>query len=537
SRKFIPSFSPDNWRNAISRMDLKSLPVPLEQLPELNPYIFSPDYKPQLVNKSPAEDGDPLLNSAVNLYNPDITYLEADTFDYQFELNGRLAKSSGQLVEEVYRAGAPDVAPGRRCENIKGMISELESALAYAPNESRPALTELIHYLQTGDHAAFYRYCELWTKDNSSPVDYILGFIEVYHDPLGRRGSYEGLIMIEDQEASAAMQALARNAAWFEARMPWAEEYKKQEFTLPSARAFQLLLGVGDGGPQCPAGINLPNDQRLRETVGTKNFLLTNVMDSGAEERTRILFEEFLPTPEQRTQALTCLREQSRAMVAMHEVIGHGSGRKDPRLEGDPALLLKEYGSTLEEARATLVALWFVGDPHLVELGVIPAEVPREGVYRGLLAGDLIGLRDYPEGSYIENDHARAGHLMVNYILAQGGAELTVINNKRYLLLTNIESAHQAVGDLLAKIQRIKATGDYPAAKDLVETYGVRFDSGLRDEVIARIKPLDLPDRKAFIMPELELVRNKMGGVTDVKIVYPRDMIKQMTNFGAWSAQ
>jgi dipeptidyl-peptidase-3 len=327
------------------------------------------------------------------------------------------------------------------------------------------------------------------------------------------------------------MKTLAGDASWFEARMPWDDKYKKKESTLPSARAFELLGGFGDGGPVCPVGINLPNFQKLRETVGTKNFLLTNVLETGDEARTRTLFDEFIAAKEEREQALAFYKPRQLAMIALHEVTGHGSGKVSADLVGDPDKHLKEFASTLEEARADLVAHWFIGDPRLTELGVVSAGVTYEQEYTAMLAWSLIALRDVPDGDQFEEDHARAGHLIASYVIAKGGGELFSEGGKSYVRLTDVETAHRAVGELLSEIMRIKATGDYDAARKLVETYGIKFDPNLRDEVVSRARSLGLPERSAFAMPELELVQNKMGGVKDIQIVHPRDFKGQMLRF------
>ncbi|MBM3327585.1 MAG: hypothetical protein FJY65_11545 [Calditrichaeota bacterium] len=533
SRKFAPDFSYEEMVSAvnIARKICPDLPDEAE-LQELKPFIFDVDFRPVLVNKNPSGGEDNISASAVNFYDTAISRAEIESAGCQMPLNGRLVKAGGALVEETYRAGAPNVPPGRMAGALREIIYELEAALQFAPDAAQPALKELIRYFHTGDMAAFDQHCRLWVKDTNCPVDYILGFIETYADPLGMRGSFEGMVFVEDTTASKAMQALAQDAEWFEQRMPWEERFKKTEFTLPTARAFSVLIGAGDGGPHCPAGINLPNDQRLRETVGTKNFLLTNVLETGSEDRARKLYQEFLPTEDERRIALAAYKSRLLALIAMHEVTGHGSGKADPSIPGDPADLLKEFSSTLEEARADLVAYYFIGDPHLIELGVHSPEVTREGAYRALMAGALVDLRDVPEGDQFEEDHARAGWLIANYILHKGVARLETIDGKRYYRLNDVETTRQAIGELLAEIQRIKATGDYNAAKKLVETFGMKFNPALRDEVVRRAKPLNLPERFAFIMPDLELVRNRMGGVEDVKIVHRGDFVKQMLEFG-----
>jgi len=524
--KFVPEFTADRLAQRLERLGLAG------KFESLRPFIFNIAFLPVLVTKNTTSGNDPVSASAVNFYDRGLTRKEVEGFSSRYGLNSRLTKTGGQIVEEVYRAGAPDVAPGRMTAALENVISELETAREYAPDKSRTALTELIRYFRTGKETDFIHHQQLWVADNRSPVDYIFGFVEVYDDPLGKRGTFEAMVLVEDSAMSRAMTALAGDAAWFEARMPWADEFKKHEFTLPTARAFEVLGGFGDGGPQCPWGINLPNFQHLRETIGTKNFLLTNVMETGAEERGRKILAEFLPTREQLESATAFYMQRTVALVALHEVTGHGSGKVSAAVGGNPDAYLKEFASTLEEARADLTAYWFIGDSHLVSLEVIPAGLSREGAYRAMLAHSIANLRDVPTGDRLEEDHARGGWMNANWIVAHGGAVDTVINGKNYRLLTDLDKAHEAVGDLLAEIMRIKATGDFIAARKLVETYGIRFDPNLRDEVRARLEPLGLPERVAFIMPELELVQNKMGGVKDVKISYPRDFKGQMVRFG-----
>ncbi len=533
-RKFTPAFTPAELAARIAGLRSEGDGWPSDEgLKAIEPYIFDADFLPVLVNKAPPDGGDPVQASAVNFYDLGLTVADIEAYPSQFTLNNRFAQAGGQVVEEVYRVGAPDVTPGRMAACLEEVVTELETAITFAPDGSRPALVELVGYLRTGAPSAFVRHQELWVKDTSSPVDYIIGFIEVYHDPLARHGTFEGMVLIEDSDQTGLMRSLAEDASWFEARMPWDDAYKKRNFTLPTARTFEVLCGTGDAGPRCPVGINLPNLQRLRGTIGTKNFLLTNVMETGAEERARLLFGEFLPTRWERERALALYDERRRAMVALHEVTGHGSGKVSPKLRGDPGEHLREFASAIEEARADLVALWFIGDAHLVELGLVPPELTREGAYTAYLAWSLIALRDVPVGDQFEEDHTRAGQMITRFIIDRGGAELEELDGKHYLRLVDVEVAHAAVGELLAELQRIRATGDRKAARRLVETYGLSFDPALRDEVVARVGPLNLPKRRAFIMPELELVTNRMGGVRDVRILYPGDFKGQMLRFAA----
>jgi dipeptidyl-peptidase-3 len=533
SRKFIPEFTYEDLLQAVSAARSTTPVLPSDQqLTELRPYIFDRNFLPVLVNKNPIT-GDQVTSSAVNLYEQGITRADVENAESRYLLNGRFARAGTVLVEEVYRAGAPDVSPGRMAPTLEGVIAELEIALTYARSGSRDALQALIEYFRTGEPEAFDRHCRAWVADKDSPVDYILGFIETYKDPLGQRGAYEGTVFIEDTAETKVMATLAENSPWFEQRMPWDDQLKKRDFTLPSARAFKVLFATGDGGPCCPVGINLPNDQTLRETVGTKNFLLTNVMQSGSEQRWRTLLDEFLSSPEERELALKHYSSRRSVMIGLHEVVGHGSGKATDESGKSHDGELREFGSTLEEARADLVAYWFIGDPHLIELGIIPEGDHRRAAYTGMMASALTELRDVPEGDQFEEDHARAGALIRNYVMEKGGGESFQLDGKRFYRLKDLDRAHQAVGELLAMLQKIKADGDYQAARDLIGKYGIKFEPELRDEVIRRAEKLDLPTKLAYAMPELVLNKNKMGGIKGVEITYPEDFVGQMLRFGA----
>lgn len=525
-RKFVPGFG---YEAFVERaMGLSG--VDGEYLEGLKPYLFESDFEPQLVVK--AGTGDVLVASAVNLYAPEVARQAAEEFPGVHSLNSRLGYADGKVVEEVYRAGGDGVPPGRMAQALGKVTAELEAALAYAPESSREGLREFIRYLRTGEPDAFRRHSELWVQDREPPVDYVAGFVEVYDDPLGRRGTFEVMVMVEDRAAGQAVRALGQDAAWFEQRMPWDEKYRKHHFELPAARAVELVGGFGDGGPLSPCGVNLPNFQDLRQTIGTKNFIVTNVLAAGSVAEAQRWYQEFLPTTAEREAALRDWSARRLALVALHEVTGHGSGWVPSAPEVDPDARLGQYASTLEECRADLAAYWFIGEPHLVELGLVPRPLDWEGAFTAMLAGALMTLRDYPEGDRILDDHDRATWLAASYLLERGAARMESIAGKRYLRLVDAGVAREVVGELLAEIMRIKGTGDYPAARELVETYGVGFEPALRDEVVQRAGAVGFPRRKAFIMPELELVRNRMGGVKDVRVVYPRDFVGQMLKWG-----
>jgi dipeptidyl-peptidase-3 len=366
-------------------------------------------------------------------------------------------------------------------------------------------------------------------------VDTINGFVEVYMDARGVKGAWEGLVSYVNREKTGNIRKLAAEAQWFEDRMPWDPRYRKQGVRGVTANAIDVVVETGDSGPITPVGINLPNDQAIRERYGSKSVSLSNVTEAYDKSTLPEFRREFAWTPDEAERAEKWSSFASELTTNMHEVIGHGSGRMDERAGPNPAALLKEQYSALEEARADLVALYFVADPKMVELELVPAESHDEIVqaeYEGYARNALVQLRRVREGSQIEEDHMRNRQMIVGWLLANTRAiEVRVRDGKTYYVMVDAKTFRRGVAALLAEVQRIKSEGDYAAARALFERYGIHFDPELRDEVVERVDRLKLPSYTGFIMPRLEPVLAGDGSIADVDISYPLDLASQMLEY------
>ena len=537
SRKFVPEFSyeellaaADSAFNHGADFGVKDVNQLHEKIFSLRQIFFNPNYEPILTNKSPEAPYDILTGSAVNHYS-NLTLKEADSFKEIYPLNSRLVKDEQGIHEEVYRAGNQDIPSGKMANTVAKVIDELDQARLLASPSQRQVLTHLIRYLETGDSEEFRKANIAWVKDRS-PVDFSIGFIEVYRDPRGQKGLFEGVVYFVDSSQTELMERLAQHAAEFEALAPWNSAFKKTKLSPLAGKAVNLLVGTGDGGPICAGGINLPNDESVREKNGSKSVILSNVEDGYDLVYGNATANEFAENDGIGKQWEEWGETTSFLMTAMHEIIGHGSGRISPEFEGNPANALKEYASTLEEARADLVALYFISHPKSRELGIVPNEACGEAAYRHYVRDDLVNLFWVDDLHRFEEDHDRGHHMIVEYLRQVAGAVDTLRKDgKLYLVVNDLEKAHQGVGELLSQLMRIKATGDYQGARNLIETYGVGLNTRWRDEVRERMKGLDLPKQVAFIMPELTLEALPMGRVKDVKISYPRDFVAQMLQY------
>jgi dipeptidyl-peptidase III len=429
----------------------------------------------------------------------------------------------------VYRIG------GRYDAYIRCIVKHLEAAVPHATDATAAALRALIRFYQTGDTADRIAYDIAWVQDRHSPVDTINGFVEVYMDARGTKGAWEALVYYVNPHKTEGIRKLAAEAQWFEDRMPWDDRYKKQGVRGVSAKAIDVVVESGDSGPVTPVGINLPNDQTIREEYGSKSVSLSNVNLAYDKSTSAEFRREFAWTPEEAERAERWSSVAGELTTNMHEVIGHGSGRISERLNGNPQGALKEQYSALEESRADLVALYFVPDPKLVELGLVEPEDHGDIVkaeYEGYARNALVQLRRVREGTQIEEDHMRNRQMIVRWLMENSGAiETRRRDGKTYYVVTDIQLFRQGVGRLLAEVQRIKAEGDYEAARHLFETYGVHFDPALRDEIVARVDRLKMPSYTGFVQPRLEAIRDSAGSITDVKISYPLDLTTQMLEY------
>jgi len=494
--------------------------------------IFDPNYEPLLTAKYAPEGEDIITASAVNFYN-DVTLREVEAFQEENPLNSRLVKRDGHLVEEVYRAGDSRIPPGRYADYLQNIIDNLRKAVEYAPAEQKDTIQKLIRYLQTGDLDDWMSFNIAWV-DDEFPIDFINGFIESYDDPRSLKATYESFVFFVDKKTTKMMRDIAEAAPYFEEEAPWDDEYKKKDFKLPQAKSINILVGAGDGGPMAPAGINLPNEQTIREEYGSKSVLLSNAMDAYRMAYSGKLIQEFGYTEEEIERAEKYGLEAGRAMVALHEIVGHGSGKVSEALEDDPSTYLKEYYSTLEEARAELMALWNIHDSLLVDKGVLSDEEAAVAAYEAYPRSALIMLRRIKKGDVIEDDHMRATNMIVRYWLDHGSVALKDKDGKFYMVVQDIDDMREQAGELLEEVMRIKAEGDYDAAKKLVEKYAVKINTALRDQVVQRCKDINYPDYMAFVMPSLKLMKNDDGEVVDVKLEYTDNLIIQMLRWSQY---
>ena len=535
ARKFVLKTTPGAFAAAAARAAANGARFPCRAgealdglLGRLERCFFDLEFDPIVTSKTPGPGKDILQASANNLYDG-VSMPDLDGFDEKYALNSRLVRRDGALVEEVYRAG------GRYDAYIREIIVHLREALPYASETMAPALRALIRFYETGEQADRVAYDIAWVQDRDSPVDTINGFVEVYMDARGHKGAWEALVYYVNRHKTEGIRKLAASAQWFEDRMPWEDQYKKQGVRGVSANAIDVVIETGDSGPVTPVGINLPNDQTIREQYGSKSVSLSNATEAYDKSTSPEFRREFAWSPEEAERAEKWSSFASELTTNMHEVIGHGSGRISDHLQGNPQGVLREQYSALEESRADLVALYFVQDRKLVELGLVE-EVDQDEIvlaeYEAYARNALVQLRRVREGTQIEEDHMRNRQMIVQWLIANSRAiDVRTREGKTYYVVVDVIAFREGVGRLLAAVQRIKSEGDYEAAKGLFETYGVHFDPPLRDEVVARVDRLKMPSYTGFVQPRLEAVRNGQGEITDVDISYPLDLTVQMLEY------
>src|SRR5215467_9522651 len=546
-QKFLPAFTFDELQNAALKAqtngafktaygDLPPLSSPdavRRELADLHTAIFDASFEPLPTAKTPPP-GQDIIQASSNTFYRGLTLQDLKDFHDQYPLNSRVVKdANGRLREEVYRAGTPDgrIPAGLYAVYLKKANEYLDKAKAVADSAQAKVIADLIRYYHTGDPKDWLQFGTDWVQ-NDTQVDFANGFIEVYRDARGAKGSSQSLVTVNDKLVTEAMTKLAQNAAYFEQKAPWDAQYKRQSFQPPVVKAVEVLIETGDFHVTT-IGDNLPNENEIHERYGTKNFLFIGSSHALGRARGSKITQEF-STPEEVQRQEKYGETADDLKTALHEVIGHGSGRLSDRLKGGAEPLLKEYFSTLEEARADLMALWNIWDPKLKQLGLVDnqEEVAR-AMYDSSAQVALTQLRAIPKGDTIEEDHARDRQLIVNYIIDKtGGIERTTRGGKAYIRVADYNKMRQGVGMLLAELMRIKAEGDYDAIKALIDKYGVHFDPAIRDQVIARYKSLDLPTYWAGINPDLK-ASFQAGNLMKVEISYPRDFVKQQLGYSA----
>ena len=521
ARKFVLACTPDAFAAAA-----KTAGADPAAVARLQSMFFDPAVDTIVTNKSPGAGKDILQSSANNLYSG-VTMADLKGFEEKYGLNSRLVKQNGKLVEDVYRID------GRYGKQITEIVKHLDAAKAFAEPPMAKALEALITFYRTGEVTDREAYDIAWVQDKVSPVDTINGFIEVYLDPRGIKGGWEALVFYVNQEKTSRIKTIATNAQWFEDRMPWDAKYRKASVQGIVANAIDVVVETGDSGPVTPIGINLPNDQGIREKFGSKSVALSNVNEAYDRSTPGSMRGEFVWSPDEAARATTFGTLAGELTTDMHEVIGHASGQQAPG-KGNPQTLIKEEFSALEEGRADLVGLYFIADPKMVELGIIPAadhDAMIRTEYEAYTRNALVQLRRMREGSQIEEDHMRNRQMIVRWLMANTKAiEDRTRDGKTYLVMVDQQAFRAGVGKLLAEVQRIKSEGDYAAAKKLFATYGVHFDPKLRDQVVARVDKLNLPSYTGFVMPKLTPVMTN-GQMTDVAISYPQDLTQQMLEY------
>jgi dipeptidyl-peptidase-3 len=536
SKKFLPEFTYEELQAAAevalrNRARLGTREKLQKEVEDLRKPIFDPDYQPYLTVKNPKEGEDPLVSSGNNLYQG-VTMSDLKDFHDKYPLNSRLEKKNGKLVEQVYRAGTTDgkVPPGLYANELNRAIRYLKLGLAYADPAKKKVLQDLIRYYQTGDPADWRQFNIDWVHDDS-PVDFTNGFIEVYKDPRGLKGAAQAYVTVVDGKMNKLMKEFASNAKYFEQRAPWEDKYKLEAPHPPIVNTVEALIETADFDVTT-IGENLPNEAEIHDHYGSKSFIFTGTTRAFAAARGMKVAGEFSSSAEERDRAEKYQTLANDLFTAMHEVLGHGSGKMNPKLTEEPAVYIKEYYSTLEEARADLVALWDFFDPKLIEIGAIPNLEVAKAAYDLEARSAIIELHEVPTGDSIEEDHRRGTQLIVNYVREKTGAIQPVEREgKVYLVVKDYDQMRKGIGMLLAELMRIKAEGDYDAAKALITQYGIHFNTAWRDQVVERYQKLDLPTFWSGVNPDLVPQFGAGGRIDDVEIVYPRDIVKQQLRY------
>ena len=540
--KFAPQFSEEFLREVLAKVDDSLLPLKgfenREKLYEkVMPLIFNPHLKPKRVCQ---DDGMDLVTASACNYYQNVTQSEVEQFYQQqrensadprlsFGLNTTLVKENGVITERIWRAD------GMFGKAIKRIVECLKKAKEYTENEQQNVVLELlVSYYESGDLSVFDKYSIEWLKEQSGTVDFINGFIEVYGDPLGIKGSWEGIVEYLDAEATRRCQVISGNAQWFEDHSPVDQQFRKEQVKGVSAKVICAAMLGGDNYPASAIGINLPNADWIRTEYGSKSITISNLIEAyDVAAKGSGLVEEFA-SPNGEIVSLIkrfgCLTGSLH--TDLHECVGHGSGKTLPEVE---PTALKAHGNTIEEARADLFALYFLADEKMVELGLVPdREAYKAEYYTYLMNGLMTQLARIKTGGQIEEAHMRNRALIARWVIRHGKgiAELVKKDGKSCVEIYDYPALRMLFGKLLSEVQRIKSTGDFEAARELVEDYGVRVDAELHAEVLRRYEKLGIAPYKGFINPRFLLMEDEKGNVTDVSVDYTEGYVEQMLRYG-----
>lgn len=533
--KFIPTFSRDFLVEQIAALPEGVAPANADELVEV---IFNPEIAAKRVNQAAGQDL--IATSANNFYESGVTQAEVEKYyasikkpndatPISYGLNSRIRKVDGKIVEEPYRLG------GLYGDAIAHIVENLDSAANYAENDAQRAIIRsLIDFYTTGDLKTFDEYSILWAEDTDSQVDFINGFIESYGDPLGMKGSWESIVNFKNIPASERTETLSANAQWFEDNSPVDSTFKKEKVKGVSAKVITAAILAGDSYPSTPIGINLPNANWIRAAHGSKSVTLENITQAyDAASHGNGFNEEFVIDAETSKLLDDYLFITDNLHTDLHECLGHGSGRLLPGVDPDA---LKAHGSTIEEARADLFALYYLADPKLIEIGLLDnPEAYKAEYYKYILNGMMTQLMRIEPGKDVEEAHMRNRKLIAEWAYEHGKdanvIELVNRDGKTFVKINDYEALRGLFGELLAEIQRIRSTGDYDAAVNLVETYAVKVDPKLHKEVLDRYAKLDIAPYKGFVNPVYTPVRDENGRITDVQISYPENYVEQMLRY------
>ena len=536
--KFTPEFSAAYFADAVKSIDPAKLPLQqgesVDQLiAKLSPVIFDPTVYPKRTNQA---DGVDLILTSANNYYEGVTQQEAEDFyanmknpndstPVSYGLNSKLVKEKGKIVEKTYKIG------GMYSEALSRVVGWLEKAAAVAENDKqRDIINTLIRFNQTGDLKTFDEYCIKWVQDLTSQVDFVNGFTETYADPLGLKASWESIVNFKNIEATKRTEIISSNAQWFEDNSPVDKNFKKEKVKGVSAKVITAAMLGGDCYPPTPIGINLPNANWIRAEYGSKSVTIENITEAYDQVAMGNGFnEEFMWSDVERNRAKEFASLTNNLHTDLHECLGHGSGKLLP---GTDPNALKAYDSTIEEARADLFGLYYMGDPKLVELGLLPdKEAFKAEYYQFLMNGLMTQLTRIKPGKNIEEAHMRNRQLIANWVYENGKAdnvvEFKVRDGETFVVVNDYEKVRTLFGKLLAEIQRVKSTGDFAGGRDLVEKYAVKVNPELHKEVLARYEKLNLAPYKGFVNPVYALVTDKKGKVKDVTVSYTENYVDQ----------
>ncbi len=538
--KFIPGFSREWIATQVSKLKDWHKYVSLYEVQQLINAVFDPTLLSIKVNQA---DGEDLIETSATNFYKNLTQQEVedfyaklknpnDTTPVMFGLNSQLVKSNGVIEERTWKVG------GMYSAAIEKIVYWLEKASGVAENEQQKAsIDKLIAFYRSGDLKDFDDYSILWVKDLDSRVDFINGFIESYNDPLGLRGSWESLVNFKDSANTARTEIISANAQWFEDHSPIDPRFRKPEVKGVTAKVITAAILAGDSYPATPIGINLPNSNWIRAQHGSKSVSIDNITAAySAAAAGNGFSDEFMWSEVEVAQAKKYGHYVDNVHTDLHECLGHGSGQLLPGVDPDA---LKVHGSTLEEARADIFALYYMADPKLVELGVMPdAEAYKAGYYQQMMNGLMTQLVRIKPGDNIEEAHMRNRALIAYWTLDRASKEegtpaleFVKRDGETFVRINDYEKLREYFGELLGELQRIKSEGDFEAGRKLVETYGVKVDPELHTEILKRYEALNLAPYKGFVNPRYEPVLDANGEITDVKVIYGEGYAEQMLRY------